>query len=277
MAMAEPPKPRSFRMTPDRLVVLLLVVEVLLWLSGWYQWFPFNREKGLTFLIGIAVIGVGMLFLLLWYVVAVKSCYRFQFSTRSSLMLIAAVVAIPCNWAGEQIYRYGQHRRVVERIEDVVDELAERYPDGVPPKHWDNAVFWTWNAIGNCLAVPDFFFDEKDAQGQFVRFADELEQKAKGQVGPETIDWIWDEIVRLSRIGQSYSDKWRPVHGGRLDEVEGDKLHPYSLVSTTGSRLFHKRDCPLVSKLPWREKSRSYSVREAAIESGMSPCPSCNP
>jgi hypothetical protein len=126
--------------------------------------------------------------------------------------------------------------------------------------------------------VPEFLFDEKDSQRQFVRFADELEHRVQGGVGPETIDWIWDEIARLSKFGTTYSEKWRPVHGGRLEERDGDMPRSrYPFVSTAGSHVFHKRDCPPVSRLPWRQVNTHYSARDAAIGRGMSPCTSCNP
>jgi hypothetical protein len=54
-----------------------------------------------------------------------------------------------------------------------------------------------------------------------VRFEGELKQRLSGLVTLETIDWIWDEIVRLSRNGRSYSDNYRPTRPERLKEFEG--------------------------------------------------------
>ena len=56
--MADAPKPRWYRLTPDRLVLLLLAVEGLLWLSERFCWFPFNQHKGWTVLIAVASVGV---------------------------------------------------------------------------------------------------------------------------------------------------------------------------------------------------------------------------
>jgi len=275
--MDDTSRSRWYRLTPDRLILVLLIVECLFWLSQRFQWFAFNQDKGWTVLIAMAVVAATIFLMLLWFIGILNFPSPFQFGIRSLLILTVAV-AIPCSWLGAWVNQYREHRRAFERIEDVVADLEGRYPDGVPPKHWDNALYWTWNALGNCLAVPDFMIDEKDPEKQFVRFADELEQRAKGRVGPETIDWIWDEIERLSKGGKYYSERWRPVHNGRLDERDGEKpVESFPFVSTAGSRIFHKRDCPLISKLSWREKNRWYETREAANGSGVSPCPTCNP
>jgi type III secretory pathway component EscS len=275
--MIAAPKPRWYRLTPDRLIIGLLLVECLLRLSGRYQWFGFNQDTGLPFLIGMAAVGATILLMLLWFAVALLFHRHFQFSIRS-LLILMLTAAIPLSWVAARLYQFQQHRHTLERIEDLLVELEGRYPDGVPPKHWDNALAWTWNAKANCLQVPDFMFDENDSQKQFVRFADELEQRAKGQGGPETIAWIWDEIERLSKIGKTYSDKWRPVHGGKLDGQDGEMpTSQYPYVALVDSSVFHKRDCPLVSKLPWRQLTTHYSTREAAIGGGKSPCTTCNP
>ncbi len=175
-----------------------------------------------------------------------------------------------------------QHRRTVERVEDVVKSLEDRCPKGVPPKHWYNAIGWTWNTIGNCLCVREFLVDDRDAEEKFSRFADELEQRAQGAVGPEIIIWFWDEVERLSKNGKWYSDRFRPVKDGRLvdpgnSEWTGIPESSTPFVSTAGSRVFHKLECPLVVNLNWRQRSTHYSSREAALQCGMQPCPECNP
>ena len=45
--MTDPtPTPRWYRLTRDRFVIGLLVVECVLWFSERFQWFGFNRQKG---------------------------------------------------------------------------------------------------------------------------------------------------------------------------------------------------------------------------------------
>ena len=69
---------RWFHLTPGRFVLALLAVEVLLWLSerfGWLGW-----HKGYAVLTGVAVVGVAMLLMLVWFGVALIFRRRFQFS-----------------------------------------------------------------------------------------------------------------------------------------------------------------------------------------------------
>jgi hypothetical protein len=111
-------KPRWYCLTPDRLVIGLLVVEGLLWLSERFQWFGFNHHKGCTALIAAASVGVAFLLMLLWFVVALVFHWRFQFSIRSLLVLTVAV-AIPCSWLSVEMQRLRARKLAVEEIESV--------------------------------------------------------------------------------------------------------------------------------------------------------------
>src|SRR5271157_1258578 len=118
MSVAESPptvpvsKPRGYRLTPDRFVVGLLVVEGLLWLSERFQWFP----KGWAVLIAVAAVGATILLLLLSYTVNLFFRWRFQFSIRSLLVLTIAV-AIPCGWVPVKIQQAGRQREAAVAIE----------------------------------------------------------------------------------------------------------------------------------------------------------------
>jgi hypothetical protein len=57
----QPSNPRWFRLTPDRIVVGLLVVEGFLLLSERFHWFSFNAHKGWTVLIAVATVGLTLL------------------------------------------------------------------------------------------------------------------------------------------------------------------------------------------------------------------------
>jgi hypothetical protein len=91
--MTDPKPARSYRLTPDHLVIGLLVVECQLWLSERYTWFGFNEKKGWTVLIAAAVVGMAFLVMLLWFVASLLLRWRFQFSIRSLLLVV--VVAVP--------------------------------------------------------------------------------------------------------------------------------------------------------------------------------------
>jgi hypothetical protein len=96
--------------------------------------------------------------------------------------------------------------------------LGDRCPANVPPKQWESALGYTWCAKCNCLEVPDYLIDRQEGEKQFARFAEELERRSEGQVGPETIMWIWDEIERLSTCGKWCAQAFRPTCNGRLKE-----------------------------------------------------------
>ena len=70
-------QPRWYRLTPDRVVIGLLVVESMLWLSERFRWLPWHR--GYAVLACVAVVSVGMLLMLLWFVAALIFRRRFQF------------------------------------------------------------------------------------------------------------------------------------------------------------------------------------------------------
>ena len=93
-----------FRVTPDRVVIGLLMVECLLWLSERFQWFEFNYWCGNTVLTAVASVGVVMLLMLLWFVLALVFRWRFQFSIRS-LLVLAVAVAITSSWLSWEMRR----------------------------------------------------------------------------------------------------------------------------------------------------------------------------
>jgi len=93
------PRPRWYRLTPNRFVIGLFVLECLLWLTERFECFPFNRHKGWTVLIAVAVLGAAMLLMFFTYVAAILFRWRFQFAIRTLLLLVVAV-AVPCSWLG---------------------------------------------------------------------------------------------------------------------------------------------------------------------------------
>ncbi len=104
-------KLRWFCLTPDRLVVGLLAVEGFLLLSEWFGWSP----KGWTVLIAVATVGLTLLMMFLWFLAALLSWWRFQYSLRS-LLLMVVVVAIPCSWLATEMQWARKQREAVEVI-----------------------------------------------------------------------------------------------------------------------------------------------------------------
>ena len=105
------PKPlRWFHPTPDRLVLLLLVVECLLWLSercGWPAW-----HKGYAVLTGLATVGVAMLGMVAWFIVSLIFRWRFQFSI-CLLLVLTVAVAVPCSWLAVEMKKAREQHEAV--------------------------------------------------------------------------------------------------------------------------------------------------------------------
>lgn len=105
---------RWFHPTPDRLILVLLAVEGLLFMADWFRWLP----KGWPVLIGIAAVGAVMLLMVLWFLLGLLFRWRFQFSVRSLLVLVVAV-AVPCSWLAVEMKKAGEQKATVEAIEKV--------------------------------------------------------------------------------------------------------------------------------------------------------------
>lgn len=88
------------------------------------------------------------------------------------------------------------------RVRDDLKKLAQKQPQDVNRGQWDFAVGWTWQLHCNCGEVDRAWRDG---------FVEELERRLEGPVGIADIEWIWDEYVRHTANGQSYSDEYRPT------------------------------------------------------------------
>ena len=147
------PKLRWYRLTPDRFVIALLVVECLLWLSERFQWFPFNLHKGWTVLITVAAVGFAFLVVLVWFIASLLFRSRFQFGIRSLLVLVV-VVAIPFSWLAVEMKAAKMQWEVVGEIEkggcgivqyDYEFDASDEYmPGGEPP-----GPSWLRNLLGD--------------------------------------------------------------------------------------------------------------------------------
>ncbi len=109
------PQRRWFYPTPAWLVLGSLAVTGLLFLSERWRWFPFNEYKGWTVLLAVAGVGVVMLAMLLWWLVALVFRCRFQFGIRTLLVLTVAV-ALPCSWLAVEMNNAKRQREALEGI-----------------------------------------------------------------------------------------------------------------------------------------------------------------
>jgi hypothetical protein len=105
-----------YHLTPDRVVVALLILEGFLILSERFEWFAFNRHKGWTVLVGLAAIPAAMLLMFFWFVLCLIFKRRFQFSILS-LLVLTVVVAVPCSWLAVAQQQARKQREVIKAIE----------------------------------------------------------------------------------------------------------------------------------------------------------------
>jgi len=112
---AAAPKVSSCRITPARVLIVLLVIESVLWLSDRLQWFAFNRHKGFTLLIAVASVGLAMLVMFFWFLGTLLTRRRLKCSIRC-LLLVALVVAIPATWWAMAREASRGQREAVEQI-----------------------------------------------------------------------------------------------------------------------------------------------------------------
>ena len=77
-----------------------MAVELLLWLSDRFDWLGWH--KGYAVLTSVAVVGVAMLAMAVWFAAVLVFRRRFQFSVRSLFVLVVAV-ALPFSWLAVNI------------------------------------------------------------------------------------------------------------------------------------------------------------------------------
>jgi len=118
--------------------VALLVVECLLWLSDRFAWLGWH--KGYAVLTGVAVVGVAMLLMLVWFAIALVFRRRFQFSI-TSLLVFVVVVAVPCSWLAVEMRAAKRQQELVATAGRMGGQLWYDYQyscnglttDAVPP------------------------------------------------------------------------------------------------------------------------------------------------
>ena len=116
--METPEKRRWYCPTPGWLVLGSMAVTGLLFASEKWRWFGFNEHKGWTVLIAVAALGVVLLAMLLWWLVALVFRWRFQFSIRTLLVLTLAV-ALPFSWLGVEMKKAKEQFNAVKRITEL--------------------------------------------------------------------------------------------------------------------------------------------------------------
>ncbi|MGO8688792.1 MAG: leucine-rich repeat domain-containing protein [Thermoguttaceae bacterium] len=117
-----PAKPRWYRLTPDRVVVLLLAVEGLLLLAEPLHCF----SKGWPAMIAIAAVAAALLLMSFWCAVAVLFRWRFQFGIRA-LLVLTLVVAILCSWLATETKQARKQRTAAQAVVDAGGNVMYDY------------------------------------------------------------------------------------------------------------------------------------------------------
>jgi hypothetical protein len=132
------PKSRWYHPTPVHLLVVLLAVEGTLLLSNWFHWIP--REWSL--LIGMASIGVAILILFVWFILALLFHWRFQFSLRS-LLISVTLVAFVCSCFGTMLQKAEQQQHSAKCITELGGYIEYDYDYNYRQEHMfdDNGMY----------------------------------------------------------------------------------------------------------------------------------------
>lgn len=122
------------------------------------------------------------------------------------LWLLLGLVALGSAVLGYRVWERREHLRQFERVTSSIDHLRTRCPPKVSKKEWSYQTDWLRNLASNCLPLPRFVPTQA-----LSRFADDLEKRFAGEVDLRTVDWIWDEVARISTVGPGYSERYRPT------------------------------------------------------------------
>lgn len=139
-SMADAVHRRWYRVTPGRLLAILLAVEGFLWLSERFHWFAFGQQKGCAVLIAMGTVVVFMPVIFLWSCFTLVFQWRFRFTIRFLLALTVAV-AVPCSclrWMATDLRKARGQMKAVEVIEKAggrvtYDFQCDRLDPGAQP------------------------------------------------------------------------------------------------------------------------------------------------
>jgi hypothetical protein len=170
------PRPRWYSLTPDRIVIGLLVLECLLWLSQRLDELTgTNRHKGWGVVTVFTLVLAATVVMLAWFIISVLLRRTFQFSVRS-LLLAAVVVAIPSSWLATELRQARIQHNAVVAISKLNGKIYEYGEEGWPQflRDWFGDEFFgtvsgvTW--YSPTLADADLINLERlpDLEGVFI-------------------------------------------------------------------------------------------------------------
>ena len=133
---SRPPEPnaRWHRLTPDRLVVGLLLGQVLLFSADRFGWFGLKTGSGWNVLFAVALVVLTVLLGVLWLGASLLLRRRYQFSLRS-LFLLLLIVAGVSSWFAVKRQRATRQREAVAVIGKAGGGFAY---DWEVKNHWEH-------------------------------------------------------------------------------------------------------------------------------------------
>jgi hypothetical protein len=117
-------------------------------------------------------------------------------------------------WIASEIIPRSRYGYASERIRSKIASLRERRPADVDAKQWDECVGWAVTAHCNiCFSEGHTSFQE------MRRFEADLDEKLKGDVGPDTLKWTLDRLAATGPTGERYIVRFREQWADALRSI----------------------------------------------------------
>ena len=171
-------------------------------LSERFEWFAFNRHKGWTVLVCLAMVGAAFVLMFLWFLAALLFRLRFQFSLLT-LLLLPVVVAISCGWlatemkqARKQRERWKRLRRLVGRFLMIISSIFPTIPyqvsQQVPHRQGHPRI---GTLLGDDLFVDvtyvGFLLNTKGGQYQYIANPNVSDAELQYVKGLTKLQWLY--------------------------------------------------------------------------------------
>jgi hypothetical protein len=131
---------------------------------------------------------------------------RIQFSVRR-LMVAVAGLAILLSFAVGAIEKWRLETdrwREGARFGRLFRMLYSRAPQGIDYPAWDDTLQQIYMA-----SYSSGLSESRRGVEEMGRVCDDLEEKLKGEVGPETLRWLWERFARTGKVGEQYTKEYQ--------------------------------------------------------------------
>lgn len=137
---------------------------------------------------------------------AKRSGWRFRIPTILLGLAVIVVLASIVSPIISNVNRWKQHGALAVRVRNGIESLKSRGPADVPAAQWERAVEWTSNLISQV------YFSPVESDPHSLRhLAEHLDEKLAGEVGLDTLRWVWDECEKAPRAGAEIAIRFRDV------------------------------------------------------------------